>query len=301
MNRFPEYPFASHRLDLGGVRLHYVDEGSGPPVLFVHGNPSWSYLWRWPILTLRDRFRCVAPDHVGMGLSDKPGEDRYAYTLASRVDDLDALVEYLIAERGAPERGWTLAMHDWGGPIGAAWAARRPERVERLVVLNTAAFPNPHGERVRVPLRVPFRVLRDTRLGERMFLRHNLFARLATLPPLGVRRPMPKAVRAAFLAPTADPANRRAIQRFVQDVPLRPGDPAWPLLHGAGEALAAFAHLPVLIGWGLRDVVLDRAMLDEWRRRFPAARTHAYEDAGHYVLEDTGYRFLVELRDFMCR
>lgn len=301
MNRFPEYPFASHRFDRGGVRLHYVDEGSGPPVLFVHGNPSWSYLWRWPILTLRDRFRCVAPDHVGMGLSDKPGEDRYAYTLASRVDDLDALVEHLIAERGAPDRGWTLAMHDWGGPIGAAWAARHPERVARLVVLNSAAFPNPHGERVRVPLRVPFRVLRETRLGERLFLRHNLFARLATLPPLGVRRPMPRAVRAAFLAPTADPANRRAIQRFVQDVPLRPGDPAWPLLHDAGEALAALAHLPVLIGWGLRDVVLDRAMLDEWRRRFPAARTHAYEDAGHYVLEDTGYRFLVELRDFMCR
>ncbi|GGV41299.1 alpha/beta hydrolase [Actinomadura cremea] len=300
MNRFPGYPFESHWFGRNGLRLHYVDEGAGPPVLFLHGNPSWSYMWRYPILALRDRFRCIAPDHIGMGLSDKPDADGYACTLASRVDDLDALTEHLIGACGVPERGWTLALHDWGGPIGMAWAARHPERVARLVVLNTAAFPNPHGQRVRRPLRLPFWILRETRLGERLFLRHNAFARLATLPPLGVRRPMPRAVRAAFLAPTADPANRVAVRRFVQDVPLRLGDPAWPLLHDAAESLERFAHLPVLIGWGLRDVVLDRAMLDEWLRRFPGARACVYPDAGHYVLEDTGYRFLTELQNFMC-
>ncbi|MFI0479675.1 alpha/beta fold hydrolase [Actinomadura sp. 9N215] len=300
MTRFPGYPFASRWYCRDGLRQHYIDEGAGPPVLFVHGNPSWSYLWRRPVLAMRDRFRCIAPDHIGMGLSDKPGEDRYTYTLAARVDDLDALIEYLIADRGAPERGWTLAMHDWGGPIVMAWAARHPERVARLVVCNTAAFPNPYGERARPVLRLPLWVLRETRLGERLFLRHNAFARLATLPPLGVRRPLPRAVRASFLAPYDRPEHRRAIQRFVQDIPLRPGDRAWPLLHTTSEALAQFAHLPTLIGWGLRDPVFDQAFLREWQRRFPAARSHVYRDAGHYLLEDTGDRFLTALRGFLC-
>ncbi len=143
----PGYPFASHFLTRAGLTQHYVDEGDGAPVLMLHGNPSWSYLWRRLIVALRAEHRCVAPDHIGMGLSDKPDEDRYAYTLASRVDDLDALTDHLIAAQGAPERGWTVVMHDWGGPIGMAWASRHPERVARLVVLNTAAFPNPHGAR----------------------------------------------------------------------------------------------------------------------------------------------------------
>ena len=131
MTVFPDYPFASHWFDRGGLRMHYLDEGAGSPVLLLHGNPSWSYVWRRLILGLRYRHRCVAPDHIGMGLSDKPGEDRYTYTLRSRVDDLDALMDH------------------WGGPIGMAWAARHPEHVARLVVLNSAAFPSPWGRTSR--------------------------------------------------------------------------------------------------------------------------------------------------------
>ncbi|MFC6887092.1 MULTISPECIES: alpha/beta fold hydrolase [Actinomadura] len=302
MTDFPEYPFDSHWYDHPdghGVRQHYLDEGNGDPVLFVHGNPTWSYLWRRPVLALRDRYRCVAPDHIGMGLSDTPGEDRYTYTLASRVDDLDALTGHLIAERGAPDRGWTLVMHDWGGPIGMAWACRHPERVSRLVVLNTAAFPNPHGGKVRPVLRVPFWVLRDTRLGERLFLRHNAFLRLATCPPLGMRRMLPKPVRAAYLAPYGTPEQRRPIQRFVQDIPLGPGDPAWPVLRDTGASLGRFSQLPMLIGWGGLDPVFDRAFLRRWRKHFPAAQVHLYRNAGHFVLEDTGYQFLIALRDFL--
>ncbi|MEU4577834.1 alpha/beta fold hydrolase [Nonomuraea sp. NPDC023979] len=302
MTRFPGYPFTSHwyaHPSRGGLRQHYVDEGAGPPVLFVHGNPSWSYLWRRPVAALRDRFRCVAPDHLGMGLSDKPSAEEYEHTLASRVDDLDALVGHLIARRGAPGRGWTLVMHDWGGPIGMAWACRHPGRVARLVILNTAAFPNPHGERVRLPLRAPLWVLRRTRLGARLFLRHNLFARAATWRPLGVRRRMPAHVRAAFLAPYDRPAHRVAVQRFVHDIPLRPGDPAWPLLEGTARRLDLFAGLPAFVGWGLRDPVFDPAVLAEWRRRLPAARVRVYPRAGHYVLEDAHEDLVPEIRAFL--
>lgn len=302
MTGFPDYPFTSrwfaqpHR---DGLRQHYLDEGAGQPVLFLHGNPSWSYLWRRPILTLREEFRCIAPDHIGMGLSDKPGADRYPYDLAARVDDLDALIEHLVTSGGAPERGWTLVLHDWGGPIGMTWACRHPDRVARLVLLNTAAFPNPRGERVRPLLRLPFRVLRHTRLGTRLFLRHNLFARGATWRPLGVRRRMPAPVRSAFLAPYDRPEHRVAIQRFVQDIPLRPGDPSWPVLHGTGMSLAQFADRPTLIAWGLGDPVFDRAMLAEWQRRFPAARMRVYHGAGHYLLEDAHADLVPAIRSFL--
>ncbi|MEU8355964.1 alpha/beta fold hydrolase [Nonomuraea sp. NPDC048882] len=297
----PGYPFASHFLTRAGLTQHYVDEGDGAPVLMLHGNPSWSYLWRRLIVALRAEHRCVAPDHIGMGLSDKPDEDRYAYTLASRVDDLDALTDHLIAAQGAPERGWTVVMHDWGGPIGMAWASRHPERVARLVVLNTAAFPNPHGARVRPALRLPLWLLRETRMGARLFLRHHAFARLATLPPFGVRRRLPKEVRDAFLAPDDGRGHRVAVRRFVGDIPLGPGDQAWPLLTRTGESLGEFADRPVLIGWGLRDPVFDPLMLTEWRRRFPGAEVHAFPDAGHYVLEDAYERLVPAIEEFLRR
>jgi pimeloyl-ACP methyl ester carboxylesterase len=300
-SRLPGYAFTSRwyaHPGRGGLRQHYLDEGSGPPVLFVHGNPSWSYLWRRPIAALRDSFRCVAPDHIGMGLSDKPSDDRYRHTLDERVADLDALIGHLVAEHGAPRTGWTLVMHDWGGPIGMAWAAREPGRVSRLVVLNTAAFPNPYGERVRPPLRVPLWLLRETPFGG-WFFRRNLFARAATWRPFGVRRRMPAAVRAAFLAPYDRPGHRLAVRRFVEDIPLRPGDPAWPTLTTAGDALHRFAGRPALIAWGLRDPVFDPGILTEWRRRLPDARTIVYPRAGHYVLEDAHEHLVPALRAFL--
>ncbi len=127
------YPFESHYLDRGPLRYHYLDEGHGEPVVMVHGNPTWSFYFRELIMALRGDYRCVAPDHIGCGLSDKPGDDRYSYRLESRVDDLDALMEHLNLTEGV-----TLVLHDWGGMIGMAWALRRPERIKRLIVMNTA-------------------------------------------------------------------------------------------------------------------------------------------------------------------
>ena len=133
------YPFSGHLFDVGnGVNLHYLDEGRGPPVVMLHGNPTWSFMYRNLVLELRDRFRCIVPDHVGCGLSDKPDETRYEYTLARRVADLTALLDHLHVTDNV-----TLVLHDWGGMIGMAWATQFPERVKRLVVLNTAAFPMP--------------------------------------------------------------------------------------------------------------------------------------------------------------
>src|SRR5262245_40625611 len=137
------YPFRSHFLDRSGVRMHYLDEGSGPPVVMVHGNPTWSFYFRNLVQALRDDYRTVVPDHIGCGLSDKPGDDRYEYTLDRRVADLEALLDSL-----GLTSNLTLVLHDWGGMIGMAFASRHPERIRRLVILNTAAFLLPAGKRL---------------------------------------------------------------------------------------------------------------------------------------------------------
>ena len=112
--------------DSRGLRLHYIDEGEGEPVVMLHGNPSWSFLYRNLIDSLRGSHRVIVPDHIGCGLSEKPDDSRYTYTLQSRMDDLEDLLDHL-----GLDRELTLVLHDWGGMIGMAYAARHPERIAR--------------------------------------------------------------------------------------------------------------------------------------------------------------------------
>jgi haloalkane dehalogenase len=260
-----------------GVRQAYVDEGEGPPVVLVHGNPTWSFYWRGLIAALSPRHRCIAPDHVGCGFSDAPADGVRRYTLEERVDDLEALLE-----RAAVDGPVTLVVHDWGGAIGLGWAARRPERVGRLVVLNTAAFAKPAGKALPASLRVA----RDWSWGEAAVRGANLFVEV-TVRACSVR-PLPAGVRAAYRAPHDSWARRVSVARFVQDIPLEPGDPAWRELERVEAALPAWRDRPVHLFWGLRDWVFDADYLAEWSRRFPEAEVRAWPDAGHLVLEDAG-------------
>jgi haloalkane dehalogenase len=284
------WSFEEHYLDLGGLRYHYLDEGQGPPVVMLHGNPTWSFFYRDLVRGLRDECRVVVPDHIGCGLSDKPGDDRYDYTLGRRVDDLEALLDHLRLRDNL-----TLVLHDWGGMIGMTYAHRHPERVKRLVVLNTAAFLLPPGKRLPWSLWL----CRNTPLGPLLVRGLGAFSRAA------VRwcsvRPLPADVRAAYLAPYDSWAHRVAVLRFVQDIPLRPGDRSYELVHSVQDGLGRFRGVPMLICWGQKDFVFDRHFLAEWRRRFPAAEAHAFPDAGHFVLEDAGAEVLALVRDFLRR
>ena len=132
-----------------GLSMHYLDEGKGAPVVMVHGNPSWCWLFRDLIAALKPNYRCVAPDHIGMGLSDRPDDARYQYTLDSRVADFSAFMERIV-----PTGPVTLVVHDWGGAIASAWAVKNPDRVARMVVLNTAAFPMLAGKRLPATLKL---------------------------------------------------------------------------------------------------------------------------------------------------
>lgn len=288
---YPDYPFTPQRFEVRpGIEMSYLDEGprDGEVVLMLHGNPSWSYYWRKLVSGLSERYRCIVPDHVGMGLSDKPADEAYSYTLASRVDDVATLLDHV----GITGK-LSLAVHDWGGMIGFGWALRDPARISRLVILNTAAFPLPPEK----PLPWQLKLGRDLRLGALAIRGFNAFSGMASF--VGVTRRMPSDVRAAYVAPYDSWANRIATLRFVQDIPLGPEDPAWSLVEEAGRRLQEFSDRPALLVWGLRDFVFDAHFLSGFEQRLPNAQTLIFNDAGHYVLEDKASLIVPRVRDFL--
>lgn len=285
---FPGYDFTHHYATLGGHRLHYLDEGRGPAVVMLHGNPNWSYYYRNLVNALRDSYRCLVPDHIGCGLSDKPGDDLYEYSLARRVADLEQWLETVGASRNL-----TLVVHDWGGMIGMAYATRYPDRIKRLVVLNTGAFPLPASKRMPWQLSLARGVL-----GAILVRGFSAFSRGAVQTCV-TRRVMPAEVARAYCAPYNSWANRIAVHRFVQDIPLQPGDRGYALITEVASRLETLAHLPMMIGWGDRDFVFDRHFLNEWIRRFPNAQLHRYPDCGHYILEDAADELIPQIRAFL--
>ncbi len=286
-----EYPFSGKRLDICGLSYHYLDEGTGAPVVMLHGNPSWSFYYRNLVMALRDRYRCIVPDHIGCGLSDKPGDDSYEYTLARRVDDLELLLDTL----GITEN-ITLVVHDWGGMIGMAYAVRHPERIARLVILNTGAFHLPKAK----PFPLGLRICRDTPLGTLLVRGFNAFS--AGASHVGCKRnPMSPELRALYQLPYDSWQNRIATLRFVQDIPLAPGDRGYDLISAVSAGIGQFSTLPILICWGELDFVFDRHFLSEWQQRFPAAELHRYPDCGHYILEDANEEIVPLISGFLDR
>ncbi len=282
------FPFTPHYLDIGGQRMHYVDEGEGEVVLMLHGNPSWSFLYRDLIRELKPDHRAVAPDHIGCGRSDKPDDGAYEYTLASRVADVSRLVDELDL------RNITLVVHDWGGMIGMAWATRHADRVARLVVLNTAAFPLPPDKRFPGALTLA----RIPGFGALLVRGANAFSRGAVRHCV-TRKAMSDEVAAGYLEPYDSWAHRIAIHRFVQDIPLGAGDRAYEIMQKTADELGRLVDIPLLLCWGMKDFVFDRHFLDEWQRRFPAAEVHRFPDCGHYVLEDAGEEIVPLVRRFL--
>lgn len=278
------YPFDSHYVDVLGGRMHYVDEGEGSPIVMLHGNPTWSFYYRELIKGLGDQYRVIVPDHIGCGLSDKP--QNYPYTLSTHIDNLERLIDHLELDRV------TLAVHDWGGPIGFGWATRHPERVRRFIVFNTAAFV-----KGRMPLRI--RICRWPIIGDIAVRRLNGFARAALWMACADRKRMTPLVRQGYLLPYDSVANRVAIQCFVHDIPLNPRVPSHRVLQEIEAKLPQFGDRPMIILWGMKDFCFTEQFLVEWIRQFPNAAVHRLHDAGHYVVEDAHERILPLVQKFL--
>ena len=267
------FPFEPRYAQAGDVRLHYVDEGpaDAPPLLFVHGNPTWSYLWRRPVAELSAKGRrCVAFDHMGFGRSDKPPL-LARYTLQAHIDNALVLVDELDL------RDVVLVAHDWGGPIGLGAMLERRERLRGLVLLNTWAWELPSF----VP---PFvREFRTQGLGEILALGGNLF--VESIPGGMADRNTDPVMMDAYRAPFPNYWSRVGMLAFQRDIPLTERDRSARLMGTIYERLLGL-DLPVTLIWGMRDPVFQPVFLDQWCELFPQARVVKLDDAAHFVPED---------------
>jgi cis-3-alkyl-4-acyloxetan-2-one decarboxylase len=282
--------YHGHYLDRQGLKYHYLDQGAGDPVVMVHGNPTWSVYYRNLVKALQGDFRCIVPDHMGCGFSDKPNDSQYNYTLGSRIDDLEALLAHLEINKNV-----TLVVHDWGGLIGLGWAIRHPEAIKRLIIFNTAAFHLPTTKK-----RIPWQLAlgRHTRLGSWLIENLNAFSVAASWVGC-TQNPMSAKLRKLYQSPYNSKANRIATLRFVQDIPLKETDPAFALVSDVEAKLESFNKIPSLICWGLKDFVFDGDFLKVFEQKLPQAEVHRFEQAGHYVLEDAIEEILPLVQDFM--
>ncbi|MCC7069971.1 MAG: alpha/beta fold hydrolase [Deltaproteobacteria bacterium] len=284
-----EYPFRSRWLGVGTrsgqhLWMHYLDEGprDAPVVVALHGNPTWSFYWRTLVLALRDRYRVIVPDHVGMGLSDRP--QAWPYRLTGHVGNVQALLDALGVSR------FSLAVHDWGGAIGMGVAVARPNDVDKLIVTNTAAFRSKDIPLSIASVRIPV-------FGKLAVLGCNAFAWAATIR--AVEKPLAPAAKRGLLAPYGNAHDRIATLRFVEDIPMKDAHPSWETLGDIEQKLPLLKDKPMQLLWGDADFCFTPKFRKRWMELFPRAAVHAWPEVGHYVMEDAPERALPLMRTFL--
>jgi pimeloyl-ACP methyl ester carboxylesterase len=277
------YPFRSHFLETPQGRLHYVDEGEGDPILFVHGNPTWSFEHRRLISHLSRRYRCIAPDHIGFGLSDKPPAATY-------LPQMHAANFALLIERLGLDR-ITLVVHDWGGPISMAYAVEHPERVARIIAYNSW-FWSVRG----VKAFEQFSAFMGGPIGRLLCRNFNFFPRVVMKFAVGDKRSLPPHVHRQFTSVHRTRASRKGTWVFPSAII---GQSDW--LETMWHRRERIADVPLLLLWGMKDVAMDGVQLARWESTFPNHETHRFNDVGHFVPEELGERAFPIVERFLDR
>jgi haloalkane dehalogenase len=274
------YPFEGKYLNINGNKLHYIDEGQGHPVIMLHGNPTWSFFYRNVVLGLKENYRCIVPDHIGCGLSDKPQD--FQYTLENHVENVKTLIKELGIDK------FSLVVHDWGGAIGMGVATAMPDKVMSMTLMNTAAFKS---------LDIPFTIglCKLPIIGEPMVRAFNAFAWPATF--MAVEKKLDSDIKAGYLHPYNNYKNRIATAQFVQDIPLHKGHRSYSKLDSIEQGLKN-VKCPKLFIWGAKDFCFNMKFLKRWKDFYPDEKYIVYEDAGHYVLEDERENCVKEIGNF---
>ena len=281
------FPFAPHYHEVNGIQLHYVDAGRGEPVLMVHGDPTWGYLYRRFIAPLAADHRCIVPDHMGMGKSSVP-HTPYPYRLHHHIANLESLVLSLDLNE------ITLVLHDWGGPVGLGVAVRHAQRIKRLVLMNTWAFASWPG----APFPRLLQVIRSPR-GEKFVLHKHGYLEPALLGTTLYPERLTATVLAAYHAPFPTPDSRRALLCWSRDIPVDVNDASFATMQQIELELHQFRNRPVLVLWGMHDPVLPATVLRRWQEVYPHAVTHAIDTASHFLQEDAPERILHHLETFL--
>lgn len=276
-----EYPFAPLWLDLPAGRMHYVDEGQGQPIVFVHGTPDWSFVWRHLIKALSPRYRCIAPDSLGFGLSDKP--QGYSYAPAEQAANLRRLIDTLGL------KDITLVLHDFGGPFGLSYALDKPANVRSVVLLNTWMWSlrgDPHYER--------FGRLFGGVLGRFLYLRLNFPVRVIMKHAIADKARFPRHIQDQYMRPFGSAAERVATHAYARAL-LGAGE--W--YDGLWRRREKIRDIPALILWGMNDQAFRQEELDRLQMVFSHRRTACFHDAGHFPQEERSERVTALVEEFL--
>lgn len=276
------YPFDSNYLDMGPGRLHYVDEGEGRPVVLLHGNPTWSFVYRHLIEGLSDSYRCIAPDLFGFGLSDKPRDWSY------RVRDHAAIVEQFVEELGLSEI--TFVGQDWGGPAAINYAIEHPDDVDAFVLMNTAMWPQTED-----PVARTFGRVMNTPLPKLLDRRYNVPVDWIMPRFFGDKSAWTPMLRRHYAEPLNNPADRKGAITAVREL-----TGSAPFLAELWEQRETIAGMPALLCWGMQGPVFRRAALGRWQALFPEARTVEYPKAGHFVQEERSEAVTAAIDEFLA-
>ncbi len=273
------FPVESHWADIDGCSVHYVDQGSGPTLLMLHGNPTWSFLYRRLIAGLSDRFRCVAIDYPGFGLST--GGAGYGFTAAEHSRIVRQLVEHLDL------RDITPIVQDWGGPIGLGAAVDDPARYTSLIIGNTWAWPNDTKRAARFS-----ELMGGERTGTFLTRKLNIF--VGQLIPRSMRRRSLKAAEVAmYKGPFPDEESRIPVQVFPREI-----IEARPFLADLESKLDRITSLPALLLWANKDLAFGKEELERWKSLLPRHHVHILQGAGHYWQDDAGEEAVLAIRDW---
>ncbi len=280
------FPYTPHFRRFRGALGAYIDEGprDAPVLLCVHGNPTWSFFYRRLVAEFSGSMRVVVPDHIGMGLSEKPKD--FDYRLDTRIAALEDLSEALQLDN------IHLVAHDWGGAIGLGFAGRHAEEMRSLTLSNTAAFPG-------LPAHALIRIARMPGMNAFLMGRLGLFERITV--KRACENPLSDQAKAAYLAPFPSPEQRVAVRAFVRDIPLKPSHVSYPALLAVEAGLQNLQDLPALLLWGEKDWVFTPAFREQFEARLPCATSVPLEDVGHLLWEDQPEVCLEHLREFLVQ
>jgi haloalkane dehalogenase len=275
-----EYPFESKFFKTPAGTMHYVDEGSGDPVVFVHGNPVWSFVYRNVISSLSKDFRCIAADHIGFGLSDKPAD--WSYLPEDHARNLELLLESLDLKR------ITLVVNDWGGPIGLSYALRHPERIANLVISNTWLWPVDSDWYYQA-----FSGFMGGPIGQWLTHEFNFFVRSFMWMVYGDKARLTPEVHEQYIHPFDNREERKGMWVFPKQI-----IDASPWLGSLWSAIGVLKDKNVLLAWGMKDIAFRENEMNTWKKAFPDAAVVRFEDAGHYVAEEQPVEYAREIRKF---
>lgn len=277
-----EYPFTGKLFTTSsGHKMHYLDEGEGHPIIMVHGNPTWSFFYRNLAKELKSNYRIIVPDHIGMGMSERP--QNYEFTLENHINNLNELLDSLEIKKAS------LIVHDWGGPIGLGTALKMNLDTTHTIIMNTAAFVDEN-----IPSSINF--CRTPVIGEYMMRGLNAFAYPATF--MAVEKPLNSDIKKGYLLPYNNYKNRIGVARFVQDIPMNENHRSFKALKNIEDNLKNLKGKKLLL-WGAKDFCFTTHFYERFRKLIPDAQTELLEEAGHYLLEDASEKTLSCIKDFI--